>query len=93
MEEANKMRKYSHPHLLSLEGISKIQGKYVTVSQLMTNGGLRQYLLKQADQVTIFPYDETFAGLANVCDLILGTLRGIMCLKLFLALSYPVPCI
>ncbi len=51
MEEANKMRKYSHPHLLSLEGISKIDGKYATISQLMTNGGLRQYLLKQADQV------------------------------------------
>ncbi len=49
----HKIRELSHPHILGWIGISRIQGKYVTISQYMSNGGLRDYLLKQTEQASL----------------------------------------
>ena len=56
LEAINKSGELSHPHVLGWVGISRIHGKYVTISQYMSNGGLRDYLLKQTEQASLCQY-------------------------------------
>ena len=51
LEYLTGLRMLSHPHLLSVIGVSSHDGRFATVMPYMAGGDLRSYLLKQDDQV------------------------------------------
>ena len=54
MDEAKTMTTFNHPNVMSLTGISKIDGKYSTITDLMENGELKKYLMKHRDDKVIW---------------------------------------
>ena len=53
LSEAVILKHMNHENIMSLKGISKINGQYVTVTPLMVNGDLLKYLRTAPEEVRV----------------------------------------
>ena len=53
LSEAIVLRSMNHDNILPLKGISKINGQYVTITPLMVNGNLRNFVKNIPEMVCI----------------------------------------
>ena len=49
LEEAEIMKKFSHPHLVAMYAICKDQEPFYIITEYMCNGALLDYLRKESD--------------------------------------------
>ena len=70
LEEAEIMKKFSHPHLVAMYAICKDQEPFYIITEYMCNGALLDYLRKESDtKAGKLTFDNLISIAAQVCQL------------------------
>ena len=69
LEEAEIMKKFSHPHLVAMYAICKDQEPFYIITEYMCNGALLDYLRKESDtKAGKLTFDNLISIAAQVCQ-------------------------
>ena len=70
LEEAEIMKKFSHPHLVAMYAVCRDQEPFYIITEYMCNGALLDYLRKEADtKAGKLTFDNLISIAAQVCKL------------------------
>ena len=75
LEEAEIMKKFSHPHLVAMYAICKDQEPFYIITEYMCNGALLDYLRKESDsKAGKLTFDNLISIAAQVGTIIISIL-------------------
>ena len=76
LEEAEIMKKFSHPHLVAMYAICKDQEPFYIITEYMCNGALLDYLRKESDsKAGKLTFDNLISIAAQVGTIIIFILK------------------
>ena len=77
LEEAEIMKKFSHPHLVAMYAICKDQEPFYIITEYMCNGALLDYLRKESEtKAGKTTFDNLISIAAQVCHIRGNFLKG-----------------